>query len=111
MSTPLLTDEELKILAKDMVEGRVFSSDHIPEEQASLLPSIFMVLGLMNKEQREGLKGVALVYEYIEKAVPSIINGYPCFSSLRTVHDEQYKQLGIYINDYLELTKEYREGG
>jgi len=71
-----------------MCDGQVFTTDHIkggPEQIASLAPMIFLPLalgGLESIPERDRAE-LGIVYEYMDKAVPTSINGYPIFFSMR----------------------------
>ena len=45
------TDEELKKIAVDIVEGKIFSDRHL--RSSNDIKSVFMVLHLMDKDTRE----------------------------------------------------------
>lgn len=78
-----MTDTELKELAKDIYAGRVFTDRHIPEHDAHLLPNVFAIIWLMDKDSLKGMvKDCGLIFEYMDKAAPRGINGYPSFFSL-----------------------------
>lgn len=90
-------DPELKEIARDLIEGRIFSDRHCksPEEVGRSFP----VLMLMDSEQVDSLqekigKGdgpQGMVYEYVKNASPMGINGMPIFFSCKTLDPEQTK--------------------
>lgn len=84
-TVPDMEPDALKQLALDWLAGRVFSSAHIPAHDDRMLGSVFMViaLGAFNNASEEYVNSIGLVYEYIDKAGPRSINGYPCFFSMR----------------------------
>lgn len=91
------TDEELKQLAKDFLDGKVFFSGMVKE--AMLLPTVFMPLLFLDEMQRLDLveSGVVDIFEYMEKAGPRGINGYPCFMSYQTINAMEQRKLKEYV--------------
>lgn len=43
---PMMTDDEIKTLARDLAMEKVFTSNHLPDTDARLLGNIFLPLGL-----------------------------------------------------------------
>jgi len=85
------TETEIKQLAKDIKNNLVFTDRHIREgDLENMLPSIFMVLLLMDDETSKKLQDDKpyLFYEYYDKASPRSINGYPSFFSLQYLDKE-----------------------
>lgn len=83
-----MTDEELRVLALNMIEGRVFTDWHIPSNQVvHMLPVIFLPLALMSREQHTDYiqDPPGMVYEDLSKAGSRSINGMPSFLSCRMV--------------------------
>jgi hypothetical protein len=78
-----LSEERLKQLAIDSLNGQVFGTWMIPEQDANLISSIFMVVALMDDISRKELRrdGIVHLYEEWAKAGPRSINGYPMFMS------------------------------
>ena len=78
------TDDEIKEIAQGILNGQIFCDRMIrPEEFEQMATSIFMSIGLMGLEQWEEFKkqDIGMVYEYLDKASPRAINGYPIFFS------------------------------
>lgn len=92
------TDKELKELAKDMVADKIFTTAHVRQGDEHLIGSIFMTLLFMNQKQRDEMqgKGVAVLYEYMSEAGPREMNGYPIFSSMRTMSQEEWGKVWEY---------------
>ena len=98
------TDKELKEIAKDVVENKIFTDWHIREfEFKATAPMVFMPLMFLEKEQVEGMKDAGMVYEYYDKAGPRSINGYPIFMSMRVLHKDQSELLKKYMDKYEQL--------
>ena len=97
------TEQELRQLAVDIKSGAVFTTNHMPTSDEHMIGSIFMPLMLMNEEQHKDFidKKPGMVYEYLEKAMPRSVNGYPTFMSFEFLTEEE---LTIANKFYLELT-------
>jgi hypothetical protein len=101
-----MTDQELRLLAADIYEGRVFTDRQV--EDSSDLPMVFMpiALGAFAEMTEEEFKQIGLIYEYLDKAGPRAINGLPSFFSLRVL-DIQYMPK---LQQYLDAYKAIKEG-
>ncbi|HSZ58476.1 MAG TPA: hypothetical protein VK797_22610 [Tepidisphaeraceae bacterium] len=86
------TDDELKALARDIYQGRVFTSSHIADPRDVGL--VFMVLSLGAKIPPD----TAFVYEYLDKAGERSINGYPTFFSCKLLNQAETEKLIGYFN-------------
>lgn len=77
------SSHDLRQLAMDMANGLVFTSDQVRESSQDMLGLIFVPLIFMPDEHREALvkAEIVMIYEYISKAGPRSINGYPIFMS------------------------------
>jgi len=106
------TDEELKQFAVDLFEGKIFTSARIPEaEAATILPSVFMPLFFMDEDLRKDFveSKPVLVFEYLSKAGPRSINGYPMFTSMQFLNEEEYNKMKITYDALLEAKKKVLE--
>jgi hypothetical protein len=102
------TEADLEQLAQDLVAGRIFTSAQVKDN--SLLNMVFMPLALMGKEAMEQFAANEpfVIYEYIDKAGPRGINGYPSFFSFQYLTKgewETVKTKAIEINDFLNSRK------
>ena len=83
--------KELKQLAMDIVDGKVFGTWNIREaDAANLVGMVFMPALFLSEEQRKQLKEADIVhfYEYFDKAGPRAVNGYPMFMSMNSLARE-----------------------
>lgn len=80
------TVRELAQLAQDVVDGKVFGSWQIPEGQEDLFPMIFTPVLFAEQPENAGH-----VYEYLDKAAPRCVNGYPIFFSMFYLADSDLK--------------------
>jgi hypothetical protein len=77
-----MTEAELKQLAVDVVDGKVFGSWMIPEDDKRLLAVIFLPLAF--KQAGEKLpEDVWCMYEYIDKASRHKVKDYPTFMTCK----------------------------
>ena len=82
-----MTDEEIKVLAEDTFKEKVFFSTMLGKNDMHLLSAVFIPVTFLDGPQIEQLRNdnVAAFYEYYDKAGPRSINGYPMFTSMRTI--------------------------
>ena len=106
-SVEMKTDKELKQLALDMFKCNVFTDRHIKPNEQDLLPSIFMPFFFMNKEQSEEFakRDIGMLYEYMDKAGPRSINGYPIFFSFQVLEMSEIERLLPMVDALNEMTK------
>ena len=106
-----MTNKELKVLAIDVYEGRVFTDRHCNSPQE--IRSSFMILALygldfLKEPIREEIEtGGGLFYEYIDKALPMGVNGRPMFSSVMTLGTDDTKKMFGYYEKYKKLQDEF----
>lgn len=89
-----LPEAMLSQLAKDIAMGKVFTTDHMPEyDQRNLIHLVFMPIafGAYADLSDEAKKDIGFIYEYLDKAGPRSINGYPMFFSCAcvSIHDRK----------------------
>lgn len=96
---PLKTDSELRQLALDIVEGRVFTSWDLPTE-GTMYAAIFVALDMLTRRQMLHLETHAgLIYEYRNKAASKGINGYPMFFSFQWLRKAETALVADYIRE------------
>ena len=78
------TPEQIETLAWDITGGRVFGSWNGPPD---MIKSCFMILMFMEQKHLDQLKeqNIAHLYEYMDKAGPRSVNGYPSFMSAQYI--------------------------
>lgn len=102
-----MTDEELKTLAVDISEGKVFGSWMVPAEDAErLMPVIFMplALGAAEKIQDQDVWGL---YEYCDKATRRTVKGYPLFISFKTLSQADCDRLRPLLEKLKKMKEEF----
>jgi hypothetical protein len=99
------TREELKKIAIEVVNGRIFTS--LSVDQDHLLPLVFMPLALLSKEDSLKLRNLpvedqpGIFYAPLEKAGPRSINGLPIFWEVSWIVVGQ-------CEEFLELCRKYQ---
>lgn len=104
------TDEELKQLAMDIYDNKVFTNRHIePGHMAKMMGSIFMPFGLggLSNTPKEDMERIGLIYEYMDKAGPIAVNGYPTFMSMQFLTREQDTKMNEYYAKYESMKEEF----
>jgi hypothetical protein len=105
-----MTEPELRQLALDIVDRKVYGSWMIPEDQLDrLLSVVFMPLLFGAAENLRENKAVSL-YEYLDKAGPTGVNGYPSFMSCRFLTKEDTELLNPMITKLREMRQSFIQG-
>ena len=96
------TEQELKQLAIDIVEGKVFGTWNL--KRMDEVKMVFMVaIGLDSDQSKKLIEDdVMHFYEYMDKAGPRSINGMPMFFSANYLTGAEFDIL-------LPLIKQYKE--
>ena len=126
------SDEDLKAIAKDLYEGKIFSDRHIDKHTSTY--SVFMSFALWDiyektekedpkleadrlvslelypiEKRDEFINDIGLIYEYLSKATPTSINGYPTFISHNLLSKKDTIKMFEYYEKYEKLKKEIEE--
>ena len=99
------TEQELKSLAIDIFEGKVYTDRHIPKEEENGLMMVFMPLALGGGKDwtDDDWKTIGMIYEYIDQAGPRSINGMPSFFSFNMLSTEQATKVAKFYDEYRAL--------
>lgn len=106
------TENELREIAQDMYEKRIFSTRHLPKEDMRFLAHIFLPLAAIKQKDIVFLmqNKITFFYEYYAVASSKCIGGYPQFASLRFLMPDEDERMTQYYKDYRAHIKEfYRE--
>ena len=100
------TDEEVRELALALFKGEIFTSAHLRNQSDVTMVFMPIALGCFSPQgdnnaekfidevnSRPVIEDIAVVYEYMSKAGPRSINGYPCFTSLSFLNKEDWKRV------------------
>lgn len=96
------TEEELKQIAIDLVEGKIFSILNLRSPNDVTMVFLPIALGAFNECTKEQIEDIGLIYEYLDKAGPRAINGYPSFMSFQYLP----RDLSMRV---LELSEKYKK--
>ena len=99
-------ESELKKLALDIVEGKVFGSWMVPEHDDSLLTCIFMPLAFGAGASLSDNNAVC-IYEYYSKSGNRSVNGYPTFMSFHYITAAELDILRPLIEKAAAMRKEF----
>jgi hypothetical protein len=97
-----MTDAELKKLAVDIVDQKVFGSWMAPD---SLIANIFIPLRKGGSDMVP--EDVSCLYEYMDKATGMLAHGYPTFFSFKFFTNEERERLVPMIERYRAIKKEF----
>ena len=75
----LKTKEELIVIAEDMIDQRIFSSNMLGDYD--FVPVVFVPVGHLRNVPQEELSKVGMFYEYLDKAVFVMGPELPVFNS------------------------------
>jgi len=112
LGRPTRSDKELKQVAMDLVDGKIFTDRHFHQgEAARLAQMVFMPLALMDEQQVPLFMAEQpeLIYEYYDKAGPRAINGYPIFFSMQWLRKDEAIIMFEYYNKLAEIKKAFME--
>jgi hypothetical protein len=85
-----MDDNELREFVDDFLSGNIFTSAQVPENES--LNLIFMPLVLGGGDMLKPIADdIGCLFEYMSKAFPRSINGYPMFHSFRVMHKDDWK--------------------
>lgn len=99
------THEELRRLALDIADGKVFGSWMV---QTDMVPLVFMVLAIGGPASFPS-NGVA-VYEYLDKAGPRSINGCPTFFTCSVLTKQDLNFLQPEVKRLVQQKRKYLNG-
>lgn len=92
---------DLAQLATDIHAHKVFTSWEVPIDEKDLFACIFMPLFFMKMRELDRLRAqVGLIYEYLDKALPRGINGYPIFASFQTLSKQEAQALRVLLRTH-----------
>jgi len=102
---PNKTEEQLKQLALDAVDNKIFTDRHFPQGQQNMVPMVFMPigLGLFKDWTKDEISRVGMIYEDLSKAGPRSVNGLPTFMSLQMINVTDFDKFAKYADEYMQL--------
>lgn len=109
---PNRTKQELKQIAMDLLDDKIFSDRHLREGEApTMMQMIFMPLVFMDEQQMPLFLAQRpnFIFEYTDKAGPRSVNGYPIFFSMQYLNEEESKIMFDYYDKFVETKKKLME--
>lgn len=100
-----LTDDKLRFLAIEVVEGRVFGSWMLPQGQMHLLAKVFMPLGVGGANLLP--EDASCLYEHMDNRMPLAIDGYPVFSSMHYLTHDEREGLARHVEEYQAVKRAF----
>jgi hypothetical protein len=100
---------EIKQIAVDMAENKIFSNLHINKLDYSHMIMVFMPLIFLDEEQRKNLakQKYVFAYEYYSEAGPRGVNGMPTFTSVRFLNEEDYQTMWTEYTKYCKIKQDF----
>ena len=97
-----MEDKELRQLAIDISENKVFGTFCMNKCEIAHMGAVFMPLMFLNDKQKKEMSDnkVVHLYEYYDKAGPRSINGMPCFFSFAQINKDDWEKIVKYIKKY-----------
>lgn len=94
--------KQLKQIAVDIVDGKVFTSMHLEPHDMELLSLVFMPFAFdgLKDFPPEKRDNIVLVYEYLKDAGPRSINGHPMFFSCNFIYSWEADEFWGYYEEY-----------
>lgn len=91
------TEEELKQLAKDFIDGKVYTDMHDNMQGIKA----FMPIMFMDESTQKKLLDlpVGLIYEYLDKAAPLQVNNMPRFTTMRILSVKDKEKLNLLVKE------------
>lgn len=101
-----MTEAELKVLAIDVVEGRVFGSWMLSEQDQHLLAAIFLPFAFPGATGKlpDNVWGL---YEYLDKAKKQKVREYPAFVTCKFLTQTDCEALNPMIRKYADLKQSF----
>lgn len=89
-----MDDEKLREFVDAVVSKRVFLSCYLGEDNSNITGSVFMPIafGCFAEWSEEEMKQIGEIYEYMDKAGPRSIDGFPSFFSMQMIHVEDWNR-------------------
>ena len=102
---PRLTEPEMIKFIDDFLNDLIFTSAHLPRDDEMSMNMVFMPFATLTNDSLV-TKDLGIIWEYLSKAGPCAINGYPMFLSARFMHKDDWTHARKFIIDYEEKRKQ-----
>lgn len=101
------SEEELRKLAADIIDGVVFTDRHIRKQDRDMFGTIFLPVSLGDSRVHMTLQSSGMIYEYWSEALPRGVNGYPMFMGFHAVLKKDMPALEHYIAEYRQMKEKF----
>lgn len=101
------TDADLKKIAVDLFEGKIYTDRHIPEGESLAMVFMPIALGAFQNTTEEEIKNIGLIYEYLDQAGPRSINGMPNFFSFKMLTRSETESVITHYDAYKKLKENF----
>ncbi len=103
---PSQSDEQLRKIANALFHGEIFCSLQIKD--SSMFSMVFMVAMFGDEafQVKLAVHNIRFVYEYMSKALPRGVNGYPMFMSMTILNNEDADKVIAMHNELLKREDE-----
>ncbi len=83
-----LPEEDVRKFVLDFLAGQIFTSAQVRGGDPTILGMVFMPVffGTFSAYNPQSLEDIGILWEYMDRAGPRSINGYPIFTSMRVMH-------------------------
>lgn len=96
--------KERKQFVQDFVDGKVYTSQMIPDEHwDALIPVVFLPIGLgaFKDTTPHEAAHIGIIFEYLNKAGARLNKGYPTFLSMQVLDTYEWKNVSSMIVEEL----------
>lgn len=104
-----MNSKELKQIAIDLFDGKIFCDQQLNSSRDLSMVFLPLILGALKGFGKEELEDIGMIYEYIGKAMPRSINGYPIFSSMRILKKQDLKIMMEHFEAYKKLKEQFQQ--
>lgn len=101
------TDEELRQIAVDMYDGKIFSDRHLRNIDDIHIVFMPITLGALHNMPEEERRNIGMIYEYMSERGPRDVNGYPTFFSLKILTQEEAGKMFVHFEEYREMKDKF----
>jgi len=99
-----MTDPELRALALDIIEGRVYGT-WLLRGEPQYTAMVFLPIALMSAEEFDRVRHYAHIYEYVSQAGEMAVNGKPTFFSFRGISHADWAKIEPMLVELAEARK------
>jgi len=93
------TNGELKVLAQDMVDEKVFYDGMLPQDMDFFLPQIFAPLEPAIRKELLDFNLIGMLYEYMDKNIKDDKESMPTFNTMNIVHLDDMETLHVFYQE------------